>query len=545
LVHALARLSGAEADGFSGPEVKASLYASLLFSLGALLFAYRLIRRRLGGRYRAALVPLLVACGGPVVYYAIRQPGYAHPFATFWTAWLIDAWDASYGGRDAARNDRREPRPLATWLGFGALLGLAALARPQLVLWGVIFLAAAVDDVLRQMPPGSRTASSWRALGLALRLSGPRWAAGATLSLLLFAPQLLAWKALYGGYVVVPQGPDFMRWDAPAWSEVLFASRNGLFPWAPLYALGALGLLVALVRAPRLALALIAGILLQTVANGAVWDWWAGGSFGGRRFDSCFIALAFGLAALVIGNVERPERRGWGLWWPRIATAAVLLPAALLAAGNIGLASSYSAPSVRIRGGQAAWQVMKQRIRGPLGPVVAAASRAANAPARAIFALRYGRPFSAYDQIVGVHSLGELYPGLNSFQGKTRDAIRLNAGSARIQGAAPGTRPGSIKLTGNRASILIGLNRFGPVTFAIKTLAPPSGGQNGGAQDGGTLAVHWNGRELSRQPATGNVRIRVTANQVIRGVNVLAIEAPVGAEIIDLVLTGPGDPRGE
>ena len=52
------------------------------------------------------LAALLALLGGPVIYYAVRQPGYAHPFATFFIAWLVDLWDASYDRPRSARTYR-------------------------------------------------------------------------------------------------------------------------------------------------------------------------------------------------------------------------------------------------------------------------------------------------------------------------------------------------------------------------------------------------------------------------------------------------------
>src|SRR5262249_59156708 len=130
-----------------------------------------------------------------------------------------EGWAASCGAA---------PRRLATWLVLGAAAGAAVLARPQLAVWALVLPAAAIDDVRRR---GAVSVG---------RLAA-RWAAGAVAAALVVSPQLVAWKLLYGAWYVVPQGPDFLRWDAPAWSEALFSSRNGLFPWAPLYAPIAIG----------------------------------------------------------------------------------------------------------------------------------------------------------------------------------------------------------------------------------------------------------------------------------------------------------------
>lgn len=496
---AVTAISGGGANGFSTAEVKLSLYASLLFSLAALFFVWRIARRRLGADYLAVIAPVLLACAGPVVYYAIRQPGYAHPFATFWTAWLIDAWDRSYLGI--------EPRRWRTWAVLGTLLGCAVLARPQLGLWTILVAMAAVDDLLRHRRAGT-------GLATALRAQAPAWALGAALCLVCALPQLLAWKSIYGELVLTPQGAGFMRWDAPAWSEVLFSSRNGLLPWAPLYAAALIGLLMLAVRLPRLGVALVIGVMLQTLANGAAWDWWAGGSFGGRRFDSCFAAFALGLVTLLAVPVRADEsvrRRRIRVGW---AVAGGVL-AGLLAIGNLIVASKTSAPSARIYGGQAAHVVLSKQVGNPLGGLVAAASRASNWPARQVFAWRHGTSAATYDYVVGHHALGELYPGLNSFKGKTRERLRLADVRRKLVGMR--IEGGRAVLSGRSGTVLVGLNRHGPVGVSAHAVAP------GGAV---MATMRVNGREIARATVGPHGAVLVgVASDVERGVNEIEFEA--------------------
>lgn len=514
----ITRASGGRADGFSRPEVELSLLASLVFSLGALGFVAATIRRRFDAPYLAALVPLVLACAGPVVYYAIRQPGYAHPFATFFAAALIDRWDRSY--------DREGPRSLGTWLVLGGLLGAAALARMQLALWAIVLVPAVVDDLRRHRADG-------RDWGAALRAQLPRWAAGAALCMLLVLPQLIVWKVMYGAWVVTPQGEGFMRWDAPAWSEVLFSSRNGLLPWAPLYAVAALGLVVCALRRPRLGVPILIGIALQTVANGAAWDWWAGGSFGGRRFDSCFAGFALGLAALVAWPAPRAAWRGYAR---RAGVGAVLALSLVLAIGNLEWAARVSAPTARIEGAQAAHVVLRKRIGGPVGAVVAAASRASNWPARAWFASAYDTDVDAYDFVVGHHTLGELFPGLNSFRGKAHERLPLVAVRRKLGGVT--IDAGGVRVRDDRAQILIGFNRFGPVTLGLE-LEVPAG------QPAGDVVMRFNGREIARALAAPGkpVVLRGSAAEVERGTNRVEILAPPGTRLSWLDVRGPVDPR--
>ena len=100
-------------------------------------------------------------------------------------------------------------------------------------------------------------------------------------------PQMLAWKALYGVFVLPapPHGSDFLRLDHPYLLNTLFSSRHGLLSWTPVLGAGFLGFLPLLKRRPTLALPLLLPLLVMTWVNVCSGDWWAGGSFSNRRFD--------------------------------------------------------------------------------------------------------------------------------------------------------------------------------------------------------------------------------------------------------------------
>lgn len=481
--HGLAIATGARRDGFSRWETTPVLWTSIAASLGALVLAARLAQRRVGSAVAGHAGAVLAAVAGPLLYYAIRQPGYAHPFAALFATLLIERWDASYGAA---------PRSLRTWLVLGAAAGAAALARPQLAVWALLLPAAAIDDLRRRGALGRR------------RLVA-RWAAAAAAAGLVLLPQLVAWRVLYGAWYVVPQGPGFMRWDAPAWSEALFSSRNGLFPWAPLYAPMAIGVVVLARRGVRLPLALLLGLFGQAIVNGAAWDWWAGGSFGGRRFDSCYAVFAVGAAALIAAAAR--VRRGIARWAAGLGLAA----AALVAIATVELAARTSVNSARITGGQAAADVWRSRIGGVRGWLAAVLSSASNAPVRLAFAWRHAVDLGAYDRLVGVHVLGDTYPGLNSYPDRLRDVI-----------AGPGT------MTGSRVRVLVGLNRRGTVALRVPVVGS------------GHVEVTWNGGAVAGADVAGRGAVELAGLAPLRGINTLEIRAPPGTVISPIeIAAGP------
>ncbi len=511
--HALAVATGERTDGFSTIEQWLTMWMSVLASVAALIFPVRIAARRFDAPGAGLVAALCALAAGPVIYYAVRQPGYAHPFATFFVAWLVDAWDASY----------QRPRTARTWAALGLILGLAVLARPQLAPWAVLVLAAAVDDLAR---------ARWRPTAAMVG----RWALGAALAACAILPQLLSWRAIYGELYVVPQGAGFMRWDAPAWSEVLFSSRNGLLPWAPLYAAGLLGAALGAVRRPRLFVPLLLGIAAQTYVNGAAWDWWGGGAFGGRRFDSIYVVIALGLTVLLApacAAIERLQLRPWTAAVRRLSLAAVggaIVAATLaLAIGNLFVVGHYSSPSARIGGGQAAAEVLRHDIKGRLGRFVGRASSLANWPARRWFAERYRRDLDAYDQVVGVHLLGETFPGLNSTRPRTDEHLRINQLPAQLRRGFRGGGPdGAVIIASGQARLFIGLNRRGGIRATLTLWHPDRDGE---------LILRWNGDERLRVPIPHEpTALELLAPDIARGVNLLEIDAPPGtlATTLDL-----------
>lgn len=487
--HGLAIATGARRDGFSRYETTLVLWFSIAASLGAVVLAARLAARQVGAAFAGYVGALVAAISGPLLYYAVRQPGYAHPFAALFATLLIERWDASY--------ESGAPRSLRTWLVLGAAAGAAALARPQLAVWALVLPVAAIDDVRRCGNVSPRP-------GLGLGRLVARWTAGALATALVFAPQLVSWKLLYGAWYVVPQGPGFLRWDSPAWSETLFSSRNGLLPWAPLYAPMLLGVLVLARRGARLPLALLLGLFGQALINGAAWDWWAGGSFGGRRFDSCYAVFAVGAASLIAAGARV---RGRARWLVNLAFAA----AAVVAIATVELAARTSVNSARITGGDVPADVWRARIGGLRGRLAAALSSASTVPVRAAFACRHGVDLDAYDRLVGVHVLGDTYPGLNSYPDKLHDTLRASG-----------------PLLAEHSARLIGLNRRGTIGLRIVAIGF------------GRLAVRWNDGPAASSEISGRGTVDLSNLIPVRGVNTLELSGPPGMIIAPIDITaGP------
>jgi len=266
---------GAEVDlsGYGPCHRNAVAFGSLLYGFAGLLLIHDLLRRHF--RERTALAATLLVWGATFLHwYLVQQPTASHALSAFGAALVLWAWDRDRG--------RRSTRGFL-WLGLG--LGLAMCVRWQN---GVLLLLPGLEmleRLVRGREPAARQAASWLALG------------GGTL--LGVAPQLWAWKVLYDMWVLPypPHGADFVRLDHPWILETLFSSRHGLLSWTPVLWAGFLGFLPLLRRRPGLGGSLLGPVLVMTYVNFCSGDWWAGGSFSNRRFDSLLPFFAFGFAA--------------------------------------------------------------------------------------------------------------------------------------------------------------------------------------------------------------------------------------------------------
>jgi hypothetical protein len=232
----------------------------------------------------------------------------------------------------------------------------------------------------------------WRGLALSSATLGGAFLLGVL-------PQLLSWKAIFDRfYVGVPLGADYVRWDDPFLSAVLFSSRHGLFSWSPILLAAAIGF-AGFVRAhPRRGLPLAAVALLVWYVNGTVADWWGGGSYGARRFDSALPILALGLGTAILYLADLVRRH------PRAVTAIAV--AATIGA-NALLMEQYRKGRIPVDD-TLSWQ---SAAEAGLEDWFDAFGYPFSFPMNWIFAARYDRPKTQYDILVGkylFHRMGGL-----------------------------------------------------------------------------------------------------------------------------------------
>jgi len=500
--HGLAKAINAKephrkAHGYSPVEQGFALTTSFIAGMAALFFCFAFCRRFLDP-LPAFLGSVGAFLGGPLVWYTVFEPATPHALSALSVAAFIVI----------ALPFRR--RSLRQSLGLGLLAALAMLIRPQHVFLLLIPAVETIVFALRDKKEGKQT----KAL-LGRLLFG---ASIAVMALVGFLPQLLAWKAVYGSAFVVPQGAGFMRWGASLWSEVLFSSRNGLFVYTPLIWFVPPGLIILFRRHRTLAALLFAAFFLEVFTNGAAWDWWGGGAYGGRRLTGCTIIFAIGLAAFfqsITGVRQKSSGRRARLM--RVGAGVCFL--ALFIGYQGVFMRAYHQKRVRWDSTAPYIEKVAAAFGGAPRGLYRLIGNPFAFPANLLFALRHGVPLARYDAAVGPYLLDERVATTNPLRkSKRRAEVRL-AGKRALPFLGRGLRadPDGAITTGDAAELFVPLNRTGKLQVHLELLGKlPSGAE-----------LKWNGEALKTRPSTrGTSKILsadVSAAQVERGINTLGV----------------------
>ena len=491
-----ASLFGAPVDlsGYGPYHVNAVALGSLLLGFAAVLLIHHVAARHFDAAV-ALIAAAAVWLATFLYWYMVQQPTMSHAPSVFAAALVVWLWD-----RD------RESRTPAGFLLLGVVLGLAMCVRWQNAVLGLL---PAVDLVTARAP-GLRRVGSVAALAVGAL-------AGAF-------PQMLAWHVLYGEWVLFdpPHGADFLRLGRPFVLETLFSSRHGLLSWTPVLWLGYLGLWPLMRTRRALALPLLLPVAVMTYVNMCSGDWWAGGSFSNRRFDSLLPALALGIAAAVEWMAGAIARR------PALVPAALAVTAG---AWNIALVEG-----VRDRVAPGHPVSLAETVEAGAQRMAAGVGSPPTWPASWAFAWSHDLPVGQYDLLVGRY----LFYRQNNLQGR----IDLGApGDEAMLGE--GWSPGALRegvagrMVSGRGRILAPLDVPEDIDVEMRAHADRPL----------AVRVEVNGREagaFTAGPGWGAHRLRVPRERWRRDLNDVVVQSEVAGVWIDAVeFLRTGVPEGQ
>ncbi|MBA3406087.1 MAG: hypothetical protein H0U13_15630 [Gemmatimonadaceae bacterium] len=363
--------------------------SSALAACFAILLGIRIAGHAIGGRWAPAYAGVAVLLGTSLTYYATYMPSYGHALDALTSAAFLAYWVVTIGRADVRR-----------WIILGGLLGLAMLVRMQELGLGVVVALEIVVAVVRQLRARAPRAAARLVLGGAAVLA---------IASLVFIPQLLYWKVVYGGYFAVPHVGAYTRLSSPMILELLFSARNGWFSTHPVAYAGVIGLWFLPRRSRLIAAGLLLAVAVQVYLGSTIFDYWGMASYGNRRLCNMTLPLVVGLAALVwrcgrlAARLPRVPRPIW-----HIVALVILTP---FVAWNIWRVRDYKAGKAAPEGLiPTCCEQLPRRFTRPLRAVFQQIGNPFQFPANLVFALRHGVEIQRWDRAVGTYP---VMPPLN------------------------------------------------------------------------------------------------------------------------------------
>ncbi len=255
--------------GFGWPYDQAIFIATAVFLLLGLIFTYLSLRQYFSDKI-AFLSATAIWLLSPLYFYLIYEPSMSHVLSFFAVTGMIFFY---------LRDDLN-----IRWKYFlvGLFLGLALLLRWQNVIFVIIPVLALIFNKKRFLKE--------RIYSLIICL---------LTTAIVFAPQLWAWKYLYGGWLALPQGAGFFNLWPQNLLNFFFNGNHGLFFWHPLLLLAILAFILSFwKRDAKNWLLFLLALLAVIYINASVTDWMGGRSFGARRMDGILVVFALGLAII-------------------------------------------------------------------------------------------------------------------------------------------------------------------------------------------------------------------------------------------------------
>ncbi len=304
-------ISGHEVSGFSRIYPWIFTLNSIFYGFLGLAVSYRLLEPAYG-RSTAFISVALGVLGLPLGYYIWYEPTMSHAVSFgMITLFLLVSIRWREKLREHFHNIAIAPLlPEAVVMGF--LLGISCSIRYTNALFAMVPFVFALKDWNDRGRSGTANCLKAGFVCLIAALSG---------TLIGFLPQLVAWKQVYGCWVVYPyQGEVMLPWPR-YFFEVLFGLRNSLFVWTPLALAAMAGLFLAAFRRDILALSGILVILGLVWIYGSWECYWLGNSYGMRGLVDASFFFLLGFAEIIM-LLRRPSK---SLLLKRMAATGIVL----------------------------------------------------------------------------------------------------------------------------------------------------------------------------------------------------------------------------
>ena len=476
-------------DGFRNPYQRAVGLGTFVYGFIGVLLMWRMLRAYFDETI-AMIATLAIVFGTFLVWYVTVENSMTHATSFFATMLFLYYW---HRGRPRPVGDEpARPPSMAWWAGMGLSAGLMMMVRWQNIAFPFLAMGLSLWTLRRQ----------WRQAAAGVAVC-------AACAVLAFSPQLVFWKVVRGGWLAVPAADHAFDVASLHGLDVLFSSNHGLLSTTPVVFVALLGLPAFLRRDVPLALVLTLGFVSEVFINGGNDGWWGGAGYGARRFDSCLLTFAVGLAA----GLE--WLRGRPLVAPVAGLGALVLVNAVLML-DVRRAAIPSAGAITFKDAMSA---VSARVGNPF-----------SFPYNAYVAWRYDADWDLYDRL-----RGRTYNNVDIDLGETGDETFLGHGWLTPERNEQQTFRWT---SGAAASLVIPLKESAPyrLSFVCSPFAAPG-------RPPLTLAVVVNRvhiTSLSLEPVTHQYDVPVPAGAIRRNLNSIRFELGYSVSPRDAGLSNDG-----
>jgi hypothetical protein len=270
----LSWIAGMPADGYSWPFQIMIGIAALVYLAGGLYLLGKLLLGLKFTQSTTVLTLVMVLFGTNLLYYSVYEPSMSHVYSFFTISWFLLSFSKlcheSTGGH---------------MFSAAVALGLTVLIRPTnaIILLSVPVITSGVGGTIMLT---KSLLQRWKALVFAI----------STLALIIALQPIIYFLQTGSPMVWSYEGEGF-NFLTPAFKEVLFSYRKGLFIYCPILLLSIIGLGLGMRKDRGRYLWLLVFVIALTWLISSWWMWYYGGCYGHRAFIEFYPVFAIGIAA--------------------------------------------------------------------------------------------------------------------------------------------------------------------------------------------------------------------------------------------------------
>ena len=263
--------------GYEASFHTAIRYASYFYLFAGLLFFAHFLAAYDINKWVIAMIVILLPISTNVLHYINAEASFSHIYSFFAISGFI-----FYSKRFFQQHK------------FNFLLYAA-------IFFGLILLIRQINLlIIFSLPFLAGSAQNLKATFYTI-LNHPKYSLSIVfLPLLIFFPQLIAWYMQTGEYLIYSYSGETFNFLDPAFFDILFSYRKGLFVYTPILFLGLLSTIFFYFKKRFFELiSWVAFFGLLTYVFSSWWAWWYGCSFGSRAYIEFYPLLFLPLALLI------------------------------------------------------------------------------------------------------------------------------------------------------------------------------------------------------------------------------------------------------